>query len=450
MSVYSAKHIVNSGKLITDILAVISVATPYALCKDQSSDLRPDSLPVTCVVTPHFGETDTVAIQRCIDSKAPEVVIPFIARPWIVEPLRLRDGLMLRLEPGVRLEAKPGSFTKNTDSMLIGHEVHNVSILGYGATIRMRKADYVKFGYQPGQWRHGIDLRGSTNINIEGLAITHTGGDGVYIGPTWDDRRIPCRNVTVRNCTMDRNFRQGISIVSGVNVTIANCVFSRTRGTNPQAGIDLEPAHFNDKLSDIHIHNCSSIGNVGSGFIVSLTRQTSRSSAISVLFENCLARGSQSHLVQTSIGLSPPRGTVLFRNCTFEDSPKAGLRAIWKSAPKQFLLHFENCKWSGVAARYDRAPFALDLAFVDRFSIAGGIRFTNSTVFDHRSRSVLDVVGASRSDIKGKLQVVTPLHAKDKLRPTGSTTELSIEYVESASLLGQGKIGAAPQIRRDE
>lgn len=254
----------------------------------------------------------------------------------------------------------------------------------------------------------------------------------------------------MRNCTMDRNFRQGISIVSGVNVTIANCVFSRTRGTNPQAGIDLEPAHFNDKLSDIHIHNCSSIGNVGSGFIVSLTRQTSRSSAISVLFENCLARGSQSHLVQTSIGISPPRGTVLFRNCTFEDSPKAGLRAIWKSAPKQFLLHFENCKWGGVAARYDRAPFALDLAFVDRFSIAGGIRFTKSTLFDQRSRLVFDVVGATRSDIKGTLQVVTSPHAATKLRAIGSTTELSIEYVESASLLGQGGAGADPAKRPDK
>ena len=105
---------------------------------------------------------------------------------------------------------------------------------------------------------------------------------------------------------------------------------------------------------------------------------------------------------------------------------------------------------SGVATKYHRAPFALDLDFVDRCSIAGGIRFTNSTVFDHRSRTVLDVVGASRSDIKGTLQVVTPLHAKDKLRAIGSTTELSIEYVESASLLGQGGAGADPAKRRDE
>ena len=78
------------------------------------------------------SESDTNAIQRCIDSKASEVTIPFIDRPWVVEPLTLQGNQTIRLDPGVVLEAKAGSFRGKQDALLAGHEVAHVRILGYG------------------------------------------------------------------------------------------------------------------------------------------------------------------------------------------------------------------------------------------------------------------------------------------------------------------------------
>jgi hypothetical protein len=378
---------------------------------------------------PGPDESDTGAIQRCIDSGAAEVIVPFAGRPWVVEPLRLRDRLTLRLEPGVRLEAKPGGYRKTTDAMFVGHEVSSVAIIGYGASIRMRKLDYGGPDYDRGEWRHGIDLRGGRDVTIEGLSIQETGGDAVYIGPTWDERRIPCHGITVRNCTMERNYRQGISIVSGEHIRLDNCVLRGTGGTNPQAGIDLEPGNSLDLLSDIHISNCAAIGNIGSGFIVSLPRLTSHSKPVSVLFERCLASGSQSHLVQTSIGVDPPVGRVVFRDCVFEDTPKAGLRGIWKSAPEDFSLHFENCKWSKVASNYNRAPFAFNLDSGDRASARGGIYFSDCYMFDDRARELFDLAGASGVDIRGRLRVITP--TQSALGTRKPHPELSIEYVET-------------------
>lgn len=352
--------------------------------------------------------TNTAAIQRAIDSGATEVVIPFRSEPWVVDALLLRSGLKLHLEPGVRLEARPGGFRGKHDALLTGHEVKDVTISGRGASLIMRRADYATTDYEPSEWRHGINLRGCSNVTIEGLTITETGGDGIYIGPTWDARRVPCTSIAVRNCIMDGNYRQGVSITSADNVVLENCVFSRTGGTNPQAGLDLEPANFKDLMSNIRVKNCRSIGNIGSGFIAALSRLDSRSTPISVYFESCTVQDSVSHLVQSSIGADPPTGFVLFRDCVFENSPNAGLRAAWESAPAHFSLRFENCQWRNVAGNYRRAPFALDLVQVEQYSKSGGIHFVKCSVFDERARHVLDISGAIQPDIKGRIGVVNP------------------------------------------
>ena len=66
------------------------------------------------------------------------------------------------------------------------------------------------------------------------------------------------QDVVIRNCISHDNDRQGISVISAVNLLVDNCVFSSTRGTAPEAGIDLEPDTPDQRLVNCVIRNCPS------------------------------------------------------------------------------------------------------------------------------------------------------------------------------------------------
>ncbi|MCF6284389.1 MAG: DUF1080 domain-containing protein, partial [Candidatus Hydrogenedentes bacterium] len=87
------------------------------------------------------AEDSTAAIQAAIDSGAKKVLVPFVGKPWIVMPLKLRSDLELTFEPGVLVLAKRGEFKGRGDSLLSAHGAENLTIRGYGATLRMWKKD---------------------------------------------------------------------------------------------------------------------------------------------------------------------------------------------------------------------------------------------------------------------------------------------------------------------
>lgn len=87
-------------------------------------------------------EDATKALQAALDSGARKVVIPFMGAPWVVTPLQLRGNMEIVLEPGVVLLAKKGAYLGTGDSMLTANGVENLTIRGYGATLRMHKKDY--------------------------------------------------------------------------------------------------------------------------------------------------------------------------------------------------------------------------------------------------------------------------------------------------------------------
>lgn len=72
----------------------------------------------------------------------------------------------------------------------------------------------------------------SRKVVLDGISAKSTYGDGVYIVGKSED-------VTIQNCTMDHNGRQGVAIVAGLRTTIENCSFRATA----RSVIDLEPAY---------------------------------------------------------------------------------------------------------------------------------------------------------------------------------------------------------------
>ena len=371
----------------------------------EAASLRGRVLRVEWAGTDLSDSTDL--LQGAIDSGADTVVVPYRHEPWIVRPIRLRTCLQLTLEPGVVLLAKKGEFQSVQDSLLYADDMCCIKISAYGATLRMHKSDYQATPYAPSEWRHGVRLLGAADVEISGLRVENTGGDGIYVGPTNDKHRIPCRRIYIEDCTLAGNHRQGISITSAVGVRVKNCLFTGTKGTAPQAGLDVEPGSPYDLIQDIQVENCTADSNVGSGFLVILDRLSRKSEDVSVRFSRCHVRRS----VQPGLRAVLPRdqgarGLVEFVDCTVETTQLPGATVIWDMRSK-VDLRFKNCTWSNVGQRAGHAPLYLELVGGEPGESECAVCFENARLFDHRGRDPLVLNcqdGASFPNVCGSIE----------------------------------------------
>src|SRR5690606_16439042 len=109
-----------------------------------------------------------------------------------------------------------------------------------------------------GEWGMGIRVQGSNNVKIIGANISDFWGDGIYITR---DGGVNSKNILIDQAVIQRNRRNGISVISGDNIVIQNSSFINNTGTNPMAAIDIEPNTPKDSLGYIKIHNIKTTQN---------------------------------------------------------------------------------------------------------------------------------------------------------------------------------------------
>jgi Pectate lyase superfamily protein len=199
---------------------------------------------------------DTLAFQQALGAGDRTVKVP--AGDYLISKLEIPSNTILILEPGVTLR---DSGELSEIECLINIRGENVRIIGQGARVIADRSDYTT-----GEFRHGVLIFGARNVDIAGLESSGHGGDGFYIG----GRAKPSTDISITGCSADNNRRQGLSIVSGVKVFVADCELSNTRGTAPEAGIDLEPNGPQDSLQDVVIVRPQTQRNAGGGIIVFL------------------------------------------------------------------------------------------------------------------------------------------------------------------------------------
>ena len=108
----------------------------------------------------------------------------------------------------------------------------NVNIKGKNTTLKFNKQETTQ--------QTCINIKNSNNIIIENLSLLQAGGDGITLEGTSND--VISENIIIKNCFIDNNRRNGISLIGGVkNVKILNNKITNTSGANPQYAIDLEP-----------------------------------------------------------------------------------------------------------------------------------------------------------------------------------------------------------------
>lgn len=155
-----------------------------------------------------------------------------------------------------------------------------------------------------GEWGMGINILSSSNITITNPKISKFWGDGIYIGRNQGSIAY-CNTIKISGGILDNNRRNGISIISGKDITIDNMTIKNTNGTNPMAGIDLEPNLNDEYLYNINLNNIKTINNKVDGIKVVFHKLTNKNNIL-VNIDNHMDQGSQNPL--TLVGVDNKNG----------------------------------------------------------------------------------------------------------------------------------------------
>lgn len=349
----------------------------------------------------------TAALQAAIDSKVPRLVVDNVGKPWIVTPLRLVSNQEIVFEEGVEVLAKEGEFKGTNDCLLKADSCENIVLRGDKAALRMRRADYDRPElYKRAEWRHCLAIRSCTNVKVYGLTLAESGGDGIYLGTAaqW----VTNRDILIKDVVCDRNYRQGISVITAENLLIEGTVMRDTAGTAPQAGIDFEPNHPQERLVNCVMRNCVSEGNRSYAYVLYVRPLDATSVPMSVRFENCRAINNGASAFGLTTGETPDEavdGTVELVNCVFE-SAKAAIVTVGKPANRSRLT-LRDCQLLGSLDDPPQpAPFVISSGQHSDDAV-GGIEFVRCLVRDPVERAPLAYLdragGTPIKDISGTM-----------------------------------------------
>ena len=353
-------------------------------------------------ITVTYNASDCTAnLQAALDDpSADTIIVPNTGSPWTTGPLVLeRSNVTLRLEPGVELVAKNGVFPVG-NCLLQVQLCHDVTVHGYGATIRMLNG--TDPSYDTEENRHCLALRAVDHVLVEGLKCTKAGGDGIYISEGWaSPDPAYSSNVTIQDCTLDDNRRQGISVISAQDLIIQRCVMSNTgatHGTDPMAGIDFEPDLPSHRLVRCSLRDCSMFGNhagtYATGIHTYLGNLDAASSPVSIQIERCRITSTLGSGVAVNLSGAKddgPATTYTMTDCLIEDTRDCGLylnsglatttTQITRTVLRNTFTEFAS--WNGGGT-----PIYLEGQFKD-IAAYGNITFTDCLIIDDKPRSFI-------------------------------------------------------------
>lgn len=389
--------------------------------EDQVEDAEKGEMEVVNAAWWGFDPDDaTQAIQSAIYTHAPVVVVPNMDLPWIVrEPLFLVSHQTILLEEGVEIRAKRHAFKDAEECLFVGSFLDDFRMMGYGATLRMWRDDYQGPEYIHDEMRHIFYLAGVRNLELRGLVLSESGGDGVLLSdilhPKVKGKPVSTENVKFLDCRFERNHRQGLSIEDGTNFLAENCEFVWTAGTAPANGMDLEPMGITSRKA-VHVvfRHCRFFHNAGGEITVNRGAVGPDTPPDSILFDHCRFGGSDLEgitITQFNDAHPKPEGYLEFRDCLVENTGYSGVRVSHKSALAT-PVRFVRCAFRNVATKWDGAayqgkselaavpenqiwqgrpiyPFYLYLPHDNTVKSPGGFEFVDTILEDDRNRPIL-------------------------------------------------------------
>lgn len=185
------------------------------------------------------------------------------------QPETYKTGKMT-VPSGGSIYLSHGCILKDKGSLGAGDRVLNLSsntlVYGYGAKIDGNASAY-SAGYSA--QRHGVFIQAVDNVVVLGLEGYNCDGDGIYVGGGGGS--ASATNVRLIECKGTSNRRQGLSITGANGCHVIGGLYSSTSGSDPQAGIDIEPDDSLQELRNIRLYGVHTKNCTGSGIDVALS-----------------------------------------------------------------------------------------------------------------------------------------------------------------------------------
>lgn len=355
-----------------------------------------------------YNEKDaTKAFKSAIESANDTIV--FDKNIWNIGPINLNNisNKTIIFESGVMVQALPDKFKATNASLLKMINCNNIEIIGCGAEFKMNKEEYIK--YNDSEHRMSMALYGVSNVKIKGLSINGSGGDGIYISSSGNpENQKQSKNIEIQDCIIRNQYRQGMSIISVENLIVKNCIFTRTSGVLPGAGLDIEPNNKYNKLKNIYFEACSFTYNDHAGIAIGLSHLDMNSDAVDIKFIKCYLSMNHSErnkyvageIVIGANDLNPVKGSVLFEDC-FIDGSKWGILYTRKSS-KAFHVNFNNCSAVNICQAGSYSPILMEVPnYRSPSGPLGGFTFENLYLEFNKELPFLQIRGSKLRTLKG-------------------------------------------------
>lgn len=211
---------------------------------------------------------DTAALQSMLNSSLTVFVpkgtylITCDSTPdkkWASGGLAPRSNSRIVLAPGAVIKCTPNKTGHYVVFRL--KDVDHVSISG-GVLDGNRDAVVAP----KTEWGFGIGCFGCEYLTLENVTAENFWGDGFYLGTSPDSHK-PALAIHARGLVAKNNRRNGASFVDAVQFSCRECRFQDSGGTDPQAGVDIEPGGFGT-VKQWECINCEFLHNAGTGIDV--------------------------------------------------------------------------------------------------------------------------------------------------------------------------------------
>jgi hypothetical protein len=350
-----------------------------------------------------YDENDaTNAFVKAMNSGYDTIIIDKQKADWVLRPTILSNlhNKVVILEKGVVIKAKKNAFPKKGDVLLKFLNCRDLEILGYGASLQMNKEEYTD-----GEWRMTLSIINGNQITIKGLRLADSGGDGIYIDG-WKQGEFS-QNIWIEDVVSENHKRQGMSIISAQNVWVNNSVFKDTKGTLPEAGLDLEPDDPKDRMININFENCRFINNNHAGIVLGLNKLNSESLPVSISFKNCylsMNHKPENAYVSAEIVFGaaikdPVKGSVEFENLLIDGSDWGVFYS--RKTSRAYKVTFTNCRAIDICKKETMPPVYLEVP--DYFSSSGplgGFYFNDFKISYKADLPFMKVRGSSLRTLK--------------------------------------------------
>lgn len=196
------------------------------------------------------GSVDyTSYLQKGIDDNK-QVIMPNFPILINYKGLNINSNQIITFSSKSKLIMKPND--KTNYAILNIENVRNVIIKN-----AVLEGDLKKHLYNKGEWGMGISILNSDNVKIYNSNIKETWGDGIYLGESKKKKQFQNTNTNIEiiggnisNCN-----RNGISIITGKNITIKDIYIADMQSKLPKTGIDIEPNSKTNVVQNITLKN---------------------------------------------------------------------------------------------------------------------------------------------------------------------------------------------------